>query len=208
MSERLVVVSMLAGLLAGCAEQPVTTRTAADAQAPPRLQLKLEAKETTVLLDLGGVAEQLAHKNLQEADAARAKLPPTPRLDLSLQLNNLGDKEVTADVGPCWYTLELQGPGAVEHSEHCMCCIPPPPVTIAAGQSHVAEINAMSYFTGKARKTWYWTKPGTYLLKAKANVYVNGQLVQLDSNAVALEVKPSEARRPGNAPTASYQLVP
>jgi RNA polymerase sigma factor (sigma-70 family) len=134
------------------------------------LEARLVAKQDTYTLDRGGKsAEEYAQ---QVRDAAKRGAPlPTPRVELTLELRNTGDKEIKILVGGDGsdVMLDLQGPGAVSVQlltpstlEYRASDI----VAIAPGKSHVLPLSNLSFGHRVTSDLAYWTKPGDYTLTA------------------------------------------
>jgi RNA polymerase sigma factor (sigma-70 family) len=141
------------------------------------LEARLVAKQDTYTLDRGGQsAEQYAKK---ARDAAEAGNPlPTPRVQLTLELRNTGDKEVKILVGGdgSRVMLDLQGPGAVSVRPNIPTTaiyLRPDVVAIAPGKSHVLTLPNLSFGQRGSGDMAYWTRPGGYTLTATFHTMIS-----------------------------------
>ncbi|MCS6849537.1 MAG: hypothetical protein NZ700_00030 [Gemmataceae bacterium] len=190
---------MTAGLLtiavAGCQEAgPVC----ADGLATG-IELRLIAHRDTYTLNLAGLAPEEAVKRWQDVNDARQ--PSIPTVDLSLELRNHASRPVTIPERlNDWYTLKLEGPGAIDIKRPGMWCIPAPRIIVEAGKSVSVPLNQIAYFRGSFVHGC-WLRPGEYILAAEGEVQVDGKVVRLRSNPVRLKVvggeqNEGEATRP------------
>jgi hypothetical protein len=138
---------------------------------------KLVAKITTYTLDLGDKKPEEYLKLVKDAEKG-GNWPKPPAVDLSLELTNTTDKDVTVWVGgdATRLDLDLKGPGAVSIAPNVPMTREfraPKPVTIAAGKSTSIEIKQLSYGIRNGSKFAYWTEPGEYTLAATFNTGIS-----------------------------------
>jgi len=134
------------------------------------LELRITGKKTTYTLDTGGLTPA-EYKTSVETLVKGGKVPPTPALDLTVEIKNTSDKPLKVwDHGdPVVLELTLKGKGAVNAAPVVafnLQLIFPGAVEIAPGKSHAIAVKSLtSGFRGRA-KFAYWTTPGDYELVA------------------------------------------
>jgi hypothetical protein len=131
---------------------------------------KLVANKTSYTLDLGDTKPDDYKKMLKDAENG-GKWPKAPAVDVSLELTNNTDKELTVWVGgdATSLDLDLKGPGAVSIAPKVFFTREfrgPKPVTLEAGKSTNMPIASLSYGFRNASKFAYWTEAGDYTLGA------------------------------------------
>lgn len=138
---------------------------------------KLVAKTATYTLDLGDMKPDEFKKMLKDAEKG-GKWPKPPAVDLSLELTNTADKDVTVWVGgdATRLDLDLKGSGAMSIAPNVPMTREfrgPKPVTIEAGKSTSIEIKSLSYGMRNGSKFAYWTEAGDYTLGASFTTAVS-----------------------------------
>ena len=132
---------------------------------------KLIANKKTYSLDLDGKTPEQFRETLKEAGKS-GRYPKPPAVDLTLQLTNTSDKDVTiwGSGDAVRVVLELKGKGAVSVKPRRAFTREfrtPRPVTLAPGKSHTISIKSLQYgFRGVAEQA-YWTEAGDYTLTAR-----------------------------------------
>jgi hypothetical protein len=115
----------------------------------------------------------------QVRDAANRGNPlPTPRVELTLELRNTGDKEIKILVGGDGsdVMLDLQGPGAVSLRPDTPTTLEyraSDIVAIAPGKSHLLTLSNLSFGYRGTSDLAYWTRPGDYTLVATYHTAVS-----------------------------------
>src|SRR5262249_45105316 len=110
---------------------------------------------------------------------ARRGLPlPTPRVEVTLELRNTGDKEIKVLVGGdgSEVMLDLQGPGAVRVRPNTFSTTEyraSDVVALAPGKSHVLTVSNLSFGHRGTSDLAYWTRPGDYTLTATYHTAVS-----------------------------------
>jgi hypothetical protein len=131
------------------------------------LEARLIAKKDTYVLDLGAKTAEEFRKALQ----IKNQYLPAPAVDLELEFRNSGDKELKFLVGgtnpDIPLLLKLDGDGAVNlvlpAVASAMASLPPTPVALAPGKTHVLPIKALvTNCRGREGSASYWTQPGDY----------------------------------------------
>ena len=142
------------------------------------VELRLMAGKTTYAWEAGGMTpaqlrrtlDRLA-KQLKRDPALVERLPDPPTVDLTLQVMNRGPEEVTVYVGgdPNEYRFELEGPGVVTLPRPVVFTQElrlPHAVRLGPGQSYDIRIRQLMDGLRGASRAVYWTRPGTYTLRA------------------------------------------
>jgi len=141
------------------------------------LEVRLVAKQDTYTLDRGGQSAEEYAKQVR--DAAKGGDPlPTPRVQLTLELRNTGDKEIKILVGGDGsdVMLDLRGPGAVSVRPNIpttLIYLHSDIVAIGPGKSHVLTLSNLSFGHRGTGDLAYWTKPGDYTLTATYHTAVS-----------------------------------
>lgn len=181
------IVALILSILVGGCQEAVPPATAPAALAA-QLELRLAANQDSYALDRGGQAAEETRPQLPGKNAEESR-PAIPQVDLTLELHNRSGGPVIIPGGTRdWYTLKLDGPGAVETFIPAMWCIPSPDITVDPGKSHSVALRQISYFRGKRATIGCWTRPGDYALTAAAQVKVQGQEVTVRSKPLRLKV--------------------
>jgi hypothetical protein len=141
------------------------------------LEARLVAKQDTHTLDRGGKSAEEYAKQVRDA-AERGDPLPAPRVELTLELRNTGDKEIKILVGGDGSNvmLDLRGPGAVRVRPNIPFTLiyrPSDVVAIAPGKSHVLTLTNLSFGFRGSSDLAYWTKPGDYTLTATYHTMVS-----------------------------------
>jgi len=141
------------------------------------LDARLVAKQDTYTLDRGGKSAEGYAKQVRDA-AKRGNPLPTPRVELTLELRNTGDKEIKILVGGdgSEVMLDLQGPGAVSVRPNTFTTLEyraSDIVAIAPGKTHVLTLSNLSFGNRGTSDLAYWTKPGDYTLTATYHTAVS-----------------------------------
>jgi hypothetical protein len=167
------------------------------------LVLKLVAKKTTYTWDAGGKTPAEFKKQLQEiAEAIKSgkgfdiKPPPSPAVEMTLQITNTGKDAITIHVGgdSNIYTLELKGPGTFALNNPVAVTADfrlPRATTLEAGKSYEVPLrNLMDGHRGISRLV-YWTEPGDYTLSVSYQLASEGgeKTALLKSAPIKLKVE-------------------
>jgi RNA polymerase sigma factor (sigma-70 family) len=141
------------------------------------LEARLLAKQDTYTLDRGSKSAEEYAKQVSDA-AERGEPLPTPRVELTLELRNTGDKEIKILVGGdgSHAMLDLRGPGAVSVRPNIpmtLIYLQPDVVAISPGKSHVLKLSNLSFGRRGSSDLAYWTKPGDYTLTATYHTMVS-----------------------------------
>jgi hypothetical protein len=167
-SRFLVLALLVFPLAALAAEDKDKDKPKSDPAGAP-VQAILTAKKTTYKLDLGGKTADEFKKMVKEASG---KYPPAPTVEITLELKNTSDKDVTMWIGgdATKIMLELKGKGAINETLKGIAVTRefrlPKPMKLAAGKSHKIEIKSLDYgFRGVSNRS-YWTEAGDYTLTA------------------------------------------
>jgi hypothetical protein len=141
------------------------------------VEARLEARQGSYTLDLGGKTGEEFRKQVRAGDTTRA-YPPAAQVDLMLHLRNNSEKPVDLRIGGTTTVvlLDLVGTGALsvplKGQITSKIAIAPRVVTLKAGQSETIPIRSLSYgFKGSHRA--YWTEPGEYTLTASYKTSVS-----------------------------------
>lgn len=174
-------------------EKPREPNKAAPPEGP--LVLRVTAKKDTYPLDLGGKTAEEFRKLLKDTEKTGTP-PPKPAVDLTVELRNTGDQEITIDVigeEKNHLRLDLKGPGAVQRLTPvggAPSGVRNKSLTVGAGKSLTFPLARLEY--GEQRHGWYWTQAGEYTLTAtfSARITVGGKdrNVTLTSTPVKLKV--------------------
>ncbi len=146
------------------------------------IELRFKARQTTYTLDLGKRSPQEFERFLEEIKQENARsrtpleFPPTPRLDLVLEIYNTGTKLLQILLGGSNHTIwiDAEGPGVVtiQPGEPIPAMIfPAEQITLGPGLHHEIAVHhlpipALPALT-PGRCFTYWTRPGPYTLTAK-----------------------------------------
>src|SRR5262249_1804212 len=119
------------------------------ASAPAALTASLIANKDSYVLDLSQSGKAFRDK-LTELGKAHQGMPPTPAVDLTLQLKNNSDKDLKILVGgdSSIIELKLEGPGAVMVQNTVMMTMDykiGTPVTIGPGKTYDIKIGSLSF---------------------------------------------------------------
>lgn len=184
-------------LLGGCLSQAPATSEDNSAQLATKVELQLGSGQDTYILDLAQQQNQPIRTHQE--------------VELTLALHNRSQEQVALLVGvQNWYTLKLEGPGAVEIGQQGppgMWCIPSPNINVDAGQSHTESLRYIRYHQGRSF-VWAWTKPGKYTVTAQAQVQIQGHKVLVHSNPVHFQVVLGEHPQPPKRPVKAVPAVP
>ncbi len=142
---------------------------------PPGVPMEavLTSKQASYTLDLGGKTADEVRKRMEAGD-----YPPAPTVDLSLELRNIGDKDVLIRMNGTTNVidLDLQGPAALSVplkgriTNHVI--VAPMTVTLERGKSQTIPITSLS-FGFKGSHNAYWLAPGKYTLTASYKTTVS-----------------------------------
>jgi hypothetical protein len=171
---------LVMGVVFGVGTAPAAEEKEEKAKSDPPgavVEAKLVAKKATYKLDLGGkTAEEF--KKAVEAGATSGDYPPSPQVDLELELVNTSDKDVQVKVGGTTtiITLDLKGPGALsvptKNRITNKLVILPKVVTLAPGKSTSVPIVSLAYGHKNSTDQAYWTEPGDYTLAAGYKTWI------------------------------------
>lgn len=130
----------------------------------------LVAKTTTYKLDLGDTKAEDFKKILQAAEKD-SPAPPTPAVEMTLELKNTSDKDVMVWTSgtPVYVDLDLKGPGAVTIKPRLFrptIYILPKSTTIAPGKTFSIPVTTLKSGPRGDTNWSYWTEPGEYTLTA------------------------------------------
>jgi hypothetical protein len=136
------------------------------------LQMRLIANQNTYRLDLGGRSPEEFRRFLCSLKPDDDRFPPSPAVDLVLEIANTSNKTVTIWVGgdDTLFILELKGSGAVSKIVTMRTTADlkrSRPVEIAPGKSYRLPITNLNYPYPRVTERWYWTEPGEYTLSAR-----------------------------------------
>lgn len=176
-----------------------------DKPAPLPVAAKLIAHKKTYKLDLGDKTPEQFREALKEAKKT-GRYPNPPAVDLTLELTNTSDKDVTiwSNGDPVQVVLELKGEGAVSVTPRIAMTREfrvPRPLTLAPGKKHAIDVKSLRYGMRGISQQAYWTQAGEYTLTAKfitgisppppdsKNVAEGFARVTLTSNPVKLKVE-------------------
>jgi hypothetical protein len=142
---------------------------------PPGVPLAalLTTKPASYTLDLGGKTADEVRKQIEAGD-----YPPSPTVDLNLELRNTGDKDLLIRMGGTTtiIDLDLKGPAAVTTAlkgrATTHLAVAPKTITLAPGKSQSVAINSLS-FGFKDTHAAYWLAPGKYTLTASYKTTVS-----------------------------------
>jgi RNA polymerase sigma factor (sigma-70 family) len=129
-------------------------------------------------LDLGGKSEKEFRKQIDDIAAAPRRpgpggprFPASPKVDLKLQLTNIGKNDIKVEVGGSGnsLTLDLKGPGAFYAPVVVRNFLPvrrePTVVAVPAGKSvTIADLPTLGFPKPGTGSQAYWTQPGQYTL--------------------------------------------
>jgi len=138
----------------------------------PPLEAKLVAAKTTYQLDLGGATADDFKKSIEAGSKKGERLPPTPAVDLMLELTNTTDKDLTFHHkgDPGQIELELKGKGAIMAKPRLAFTTDfrlPSSMTLEPGKKTTIKISSLTYGFRGASQMAYWTEPGEYTLTVK-----------------------------------------
>ncbi len=148
------------------------------------LEAKLTGAKESYKFDLGGQSAEEFKKMMD--DAAKAprrpgtRFPPSPTVDLKLELTNTGKEEVKVRIrgNENKLTGELKGPGVVYApivpQNFLPVRKPPEVVTIAPGKSiTLTDVQTLAILKPGTGSQAYWTAPGEYTLTVDYNLGVS-----------------------------------
>lgn len=178
----------------------------------PPLQLRITGEKTTYRLALGGKKLADFRKQVTQAEKGTVQPPPTPAVELKVELMNTSGKPVRVWTkgDPVELALELkqkEGEGAKNIAPPLAFTREfraPTEVELAPGRSvEIPLADLSSGFRMQARRA-YWTEPGEYELVATLRTAVNPSppgakdagngfgVVKLTSPPVKLTVEPAK----------------
>lgn len=161
-------------LAALAAAAPADDKTPAKPKAVPEgtpLELHVTGKTTRYTLDTGLVAPEEYKKTLDAAVKAGGKLPPTPEVDLTVEIKNTSDKPLNVWVkgDPVVLELVLKGGGAVNAEPRrafTQQFNTPEAVEIPPGKAHAMPLKNLDGGFRRQSKFAYWGAKGEYELTA------------------------------------------
>lgn len=138
---------------------------------PLGLKMRLIAKQDTYVLDLNGKSAEEYRKLIEAIEPDKGKPPPGPKVDLTLEISNPTDKEVSIWIGgdDSRLSLELKGPGAVSMlltKRQTADIKISKAIAIPAGKTYSRPITDLAYPHPRQNSQWYWTSPGEYTVSA------------------------------------------
>jgi hypothetical protein len=147
-------------------------------------------------LDLGGVSPAAFRRRLQEAEGTD-RLPPPPKVDLTLALHNRSARSVEIQVGAeeSELTLDLRGPGAVTVRTRDPLGQPfltRQRVRVEPGGSFFLPLPRLVFGAPGNVRYAYWTEPGHYTLTITYRAVVTPsprQAVSPEGLSLAIEVQ-------------------
>jgi hypothetical protein len=189
---------------------------------PPGLPLeaRLVLKTDTYTLDPTQQGKAFRDSLTKTGKPPRANVnsPDPPAVDITFELTNTGQKDLSVTVGGdmCSLDLKLQGPGAVTARYVMMMTTEyrlGKKVKIEPGKSMTIPITRLAHGMRGTANASYWTEPGEYSLSASYLTAVEGldlkpgQRVSITSPAVKIKVvaadekkgKPESGLSPGPA---------
>jgi hypothetical protein len=120
--------------------------------------------------------------------------PVAPAVDLTLQITNTTDKDITINLGgdDSRIDLKLEGPGAVTIQNNVMMTREfriGRPVTIVAGKSHEVKITSLSFGLRGISQSAFWTEPGEYTLTATQVYPFDNKQERVESGGMRITVE-------------------
>lgn len=157
----------------GLAQEKKAEGPKAEPKGTP-LELSISAKKSEYGLDTGGLTPAEYKKQVEQALSPKSRLrpPPPPKVDLTVELKNTGDKPVQVwhRGDPVVLELDLKGKGAVNGMPPVAMTLEfrlPEAVELAPGKTISFPVKSLtSGFRGMSKYS-YWTMPGEYQLIAK-----------------------------------------
>jgi RNA polymerase sigma factor (sigma-70 family) len=138
------------------------------------IEARLVGAKESYTLDLGGKTAEEFIKQFGEGKGPRrvgTRFPPSPQVDLKLELTNTGKEEIKVQVrgNENKLTLDLKGDGAfyapVVIQNFLPVRRPPTVLTIAPGKSvTLVDVPTLAFPKPGAGSQAYWTAPGKYKL--------------------------------------------
>jgi len=166
-------------------------------------------------ITVAGRAGSVGRVNVPVLVIRRPRQPPPspPAVEMTLELHNAGDGELTVSVGgdDSVLRLKLAGPGAVttkpRKEDAAVGVRPGRQVTIAPGAKHVIPIKRLQHGELELVRS-YWTEPGEYTVSATYQTIVRSasgsatETVKVKTSPVKIKViEPASA--PGPLQTSS-----
>src|SRR5262249_54721326 len=140
------------------------------------LELRLTSKKDTYTLDRGGLTAA-EYINQIKKTSESAVFPP-PAVDVTVELRNTGNKDLTfwSDGDPVIITLELKGKGALNVVPKIPITLEfrmPKALTLAPGKSHTYTFSSLLSGMRRTTHASYWTEAGEYTLTARLDTAVS-----------------------------------
>jgi hypothetical protein len=167
------VAALTAVAATGIAQDKKADGPTADPKDTP-LVLKIAGEKTEYTLDTGGLTPAEYKKAIEDAldPKNRKKIPPPPKVDLTVELTSSADKpvQVWTKGDPVVLELELKGKGAVNASPPLAVTLEfriPEASELAPGKKITFPVKSLTSGFRGITKYSYWTAPGEYELIAK-----------------------------------------
>jgi hypothetical protein len=157
-----------------------------------------EAESAVARLDLHGKsADAFRHALTEEARTGR--LPPPPKVGLTLKVTNRGPKAVALDAEDprTELKLELSGPGVVEVEappEVAAGLIEPRRLVLQPGETRELHVQRLASRERGRMRYLYWTEPGDYTLHARLRALLTPLTGTAPATTATAEAGPARLR--------------
>jgi hypothetical protein len=193
-----MVIFTLCAAVMGAAPVPATPASAPAPVAGPKNEQGLTAaivvNKNSYLLN----AAQSGKAFRDQVDAAKnargaGGLSQPPAVDLTFQITNTTDKDVTISVGgdDSQINLVLDGPGAITANNNVAMTREfrrGKPVLVAAGKTADVKISSLAYGMRGISKYAYWTEVGDYTITATLTYGIDSKQGTVTSGSAKVKV--------------------